>query len=103
MQKNKKENGLIQVINDLKDCLFLLMIIQQVTVKFLLILSKNTFFKELKLKITGPKLMEEIFMISQLMTRLSNMMKSEKYRQDKVMITRLVACWILLILKIITE
>ena len=38
-------------------------------------------------------------MISQLMTRLSNTMKSEKYQQDKVMITQLVVCWILLILK----
>ena len=38
------------------------------------------------------KLMEEIFMINQLMTRLSNAMKSKKYPQDKVMITRLVAC-----------
>ena len=34
--------------------------------------------------------MEEIFMISQLMSRLSNTMKSEKKRQDKVMITQLV-------------
>ena len=29
-------------------------------------------------------------MISQLMTRLNNMAKSEKYREDKVMITQLV-------------
>ena len=34
--------------------------------------------------------MEEIFMISQLMTQLSNMIKSEKHQQDKVMITQLV-------------
>ena len=75
------------------------MIMQQVMVKSLLILSKNTFFQELKLKITTSKLMEEIFMISQLMTQLSNTAKSEKYRQDKVMITPLVVCWVLLILK----
>ena len=31
------------------------------------------------------------------------MMKSDKYRQDKVMITQLVVCWILLILKKITD
>ena len=62
-----------------KDCLFLLMIIQQVMIKFLLILSKNIFFQELKLKITTSKLMERIFMISQLMTRLSNTKKLEKY------------------------
>ena len=40
----------------------------------------------------------EIFMISQLMTQLSNMMKSEKYQQDKVMITQLVVYEISLIL-----
>ena len=38
-------------------------------------------------------------MISQLMTELSNKMKSEKYKQDKVMITQLVVNWILLIFK----
>ena len=42
--------------------------------------------------------MEETFMISQLMTQLNNV-KSEKYQQGKVMITQLVVCWILLILK----
>ena len=47
--------------------------------------------------------MEEIFMINQLMTRLSNTTKSEKYQQDKVMIIQLVACWVLLILKKITD
>ena len=57
--------------------------------KFLLILSKN-FFQDLKLKVTLSKLMVEIFIISQLMTQLSNMTKSEKYQQDKVMITQLV-------------
>ena len=34
--------------------------------------------------------MVEISMIKQLMTRLNNMMKSEKCKQDKVMITQLV-------------
>ena len=33
--------------------------------------------------------MEEIFMISQLVTQLSNMIKSEKYQQDEVMIIQL--------------
>ena len=42
------------------------------------------------MKTKTSKLMEEIFMISQLMSRLSNTMKSEKKRQDKVMITQLV-------------
>ena len=42
-------NYLIQMIKELRDCLFLLTIIQQVVmVKFLLILSKNIFFQELK-------------------------------------------------------
>ena len=41
----------------------------------------------------------EIFMISQLMTPLNNMMKSEKYHQDRVMIIQQVVYWILLILK----
>ena len=44
--------------------LFLLMIMQQVISTFLLILSKNISFQELKLEITTFKLMEEIFMIS---------------------------------------
>ena len=47
--------------------------------------------------------MEEIFLISQLMTQLNNKTKSEKYQQDKVMITQLVVYWILLILKKITD
>ena len=34
--------------------------------------------------------MEEVFMINQLMTQLSNMMKPEKYQQGKVMIIQLV-------------
>ena len=97
MQKNIRE-WLDSSYQEVKR-LFLLMIIQQVMVKSLLILSKNTFFQELKLKIRTSKLMEEIFMISQLMTQLSNTAKSEKYRQDKVMITPLVVCWVLLILK----
>ena len=43
--------------------------------------------------------MEEIFMIKQLMTRLSKMMKSEKCQQDKVMPIQPVIYQILLILK----
>ena len=97
MQKNIRE-WLDSSYQEVKR-LFLLMIMQQVMVRSLLILSKNTFFQELKLKITTSKLMEEIFMISQLMTQLSNTAKSKKYRQDKVMITPLVVCWVLLILK----
>ena len=68
MQKNISGTGLIQVIKELKDHLFLLMIIQQVAIKFLMILLKNIFFQESKLKATTLKLVEEVFMISQLMT-----------------------------------
>ena len=37
-----------QVVKELKDYLFLLMIIQKVIIKFLLVHIKNTFFQELK-------------------------------------------------------
>ena len=43
--------------------------------------------------------MEEIFMISQLMTSLNNSMRLGKYQQKKVMITQLVVYWILSISK----
>ena len=70
------------------------MIIQQmimiIMIKFLLILSKNISFEELEYKITVSKLMEEIFMISQLMTQLNNTTKSEKYQEDEVVIVQLV-------------
>ena len=63
------------------------MIIQQVIIKSLLILIKNTFFQELKQKITILKLMVEIFMINQLIIQLNNMMKLEIYQHDKVITT----------------
>ena len=98
MQKNTQENCLIQVIKELKDCLFLLMIKagdNQVTAN-----SFNKYFlPRIKIENYNMKLMEEIFMINQLMTQWSNTTKSEKYQQDKVMIKWLVVCWILLILK----
>ena len=47
--------------------------------------------------------MEETFMINQLMIQLNNIMKLEKYLQDKVMSTQLVVYYILLILKTITD
>ena len=43
--------------------------------------------------------MAKISMINQLMIRLSNTMKLEKYQQDMVMIILLVVYYILLILK----
>ena len=46
--------------------------------------------------------MEEIFMISQLMTQLNNTTKLEKYQSDKAMIAQLVVYYILFILKKIT-
>ena len=57
------------------------------------------FLPRIKIENYNMKLMEEIFMINQLMTQWSNTTKSEKYQQDKVMIKWLVVCWILLILK----
>ena len=47
--------------------------------------------------------MVETFMINQLMTQLNNMMKLEKYQQDKGMIILLVVYQILLVLKKITD
>ena len=44
-----------------------------------------------------------IFMISRLMTQLSNTTKSEKYQQDKGMIIQQLVYWILFILKTITD
>ena len=77
---NKEEgNSMIQLIKESNDSLFLLMIIQKATMMFLLIFPKNIFCQELKQKITTSKLMEETFMINQLMTELSNRTKSKKY------------------------
>ena len=45
------------------------------------------------------ELIEEIFMINQLIPQLSNKMKLEKYEEDKLIIIKLVVNWILLILK----
>ena len=63
-------------------------------IKFLLILRKYIFFQEYQLEITTMKLLEEVFMINQLMTHLSNTMKLEKYQLDKLMIIQLVLYWI---------
>ena len=76
------------VFKGLIDSLFLLM--RMVIMSLMKIDIEDIFFQGLKLKITTLKLMEEIFMTSQLMAPLSNTMKSEKYQQDKVMIMRLV-------------
>ena len=91
------------VIKELKDCLFLLNIVQ-VIIKILLILIQDIFFQELKLKITILKLMEETFMISQLMTQLSNTTKFRKIltgQGDDY--TTGCFFWISLILKNITD
>ena len=63
-------------------------------IKFLLILPKYIFFQEYQLEITTMKLLEEVFMINQLMTHLSNTMKSEKYQRGKLTIIQLVLYWI---------
>ena len=51
--------------------------------------NNENWYKKYFLQIITLKLMVEIFMINHLMTQLSNMMKSEKYQQGKVMITLL--------------
>ena len=76
------------VFKGLINCLFLVM--QMVIMLLMKIHVKNIFFQDLKQKIMALKLMVEIFMINQLMTQLNNMIKSEKYQQDKVMIILLV-------------
>ena len=60
---------------------------------------KKYFLPRVKIENYSIKVDGKNFMISQLMTQLSNMMKSEKYQQDKVMIIRLIIYWISLILK----
>ena len=64
---------------------------------------KKYFLPRVKIENYNIKIDGKAFMISQLMTKLSNTTKSEKYQQDKVMITQLVVYWILLILKKITD
>ena len=55
---------------------------------------KKCFLPRVKIENYNIKIDGKKIMISQLLTPLSNTMKPEKYWQDKVMITRLVACWI---------
>ena len=60
---------------------------------------KKYFLQRVKIENCNIEIDWKKFMNSQLMTWLSNMTKLEKCRQDKMMITRLVVRWILLILK----
>ena len=69
------ENDLMLVFKGLIDSLFLLM--RMVIMLLMKIDIEDIFFQGLKLKITTLKLMEEIFMTSQLMIQLSNTTKSE--------------------------
>ena len=48
LDSSYQEVNLIQVTKELKDCFFLLIIMQKVIIKFLLILLENIFFQELK-------------------------------------------------------
>ena len=57
----------IQVIKELNDCSFLLTENVVVLIELQLILTGDTFFRELKFKITTSTLMEESFMINKLM------------------------------------
>ena len=60
---------------------------------------KKYFLPRVKIENYNIGIDERNFIISHLMAQLSNTTKSEKYQQNKVMITRLVVYWILLILK----
>ena len=60
---------------------------------------KKYFFPRVKIENYDIEIDGKTFMISQLMTQLGKMMKSEKYQQDKVMIILLAVYQILLILK----
>ena len=71
------------VIKESRDCLFLLKDMLVVLIELQLILTEDTSFQEQTLKSTRLKLMEYIFIISQLVTLLSS-------QQDKVMIIQLV-------------
>ena len=72
----------MQVIKELKDCLFWLMMIQ-------LIHTKNAFYQKLKLKTTTLKLMEEIY--DQPMDNLIKQYEEvRKVSTGQVIITRLV-------------
>ena len=64
------------------------MIIQMVVIKFLLSLLKNIFCQEWKIENYNIEIDEKNVIIHQWMTQLNNMMKSEKYQPDKVMIIK---------------
>ena len=57
------------VFKELTDCLYLLLLMVMVIILLQKTLIKNIVFRDLKLKITTSKLMEEIFMINKLMTQ----------------------------------
>ena len=63
----------------------------------------NIFFQKSKLKNITLKFMVEIFMIKQLMIQLSNTTKSEKKSTGQGDDYTTGVCWILLILKRITD
>ena len=67
-------------MKEVKDCLYLLMIIQQVIIKFLLILIKNIYFQEQKLKIENVENDGRNF-YDQPINDSNNTTKSEKYGQ----------------------
>ena len=69
--------------------------------QFLIDSSKKYFLPRVKIKNYNIEIDGRNFYDQSIL--LSNMTKSEKYQQDKVMITRLVAYWILIILKKIAE
>ena len=85
---------MIQVVKELIDYLFMLNAYDntegnnQVSVDS----YKKYFLPSVKIDTTILKLMVEIFMINQLMIQLNNMMKLERYQQEKMMTTLQVIC-----------
>ena len=97
--EEKHIRGLIQVIKELKNCLFLLMIILLVMIKFLMTLSANYFLPRVKIENRNIEIDGRNFYDQRINDSIKQYDEVRKYRQDKVMITRLVFYWILLILK----
>ena len=64
---------------------------------------KKYFLPRVKIENYNIEIDGKSFLVNQLMTQLSNMMKSEKHLHDKVMIILLAVYWILHILKKLTN
>ena len=79
------------------------MIIQQVIIKFFVDFFKRYFLPRVKIENYNSEIDERNFYDRPINDSIKQYEEVRKYRQDKVMITRLVVCWILLLLKKITD